>query len=680
MAKVALLIGVSQYGAGLQPLVSPLKDVEAMRRVLHHPEMGGFTEIIPLLNPDPLVMEEAIETLFSGRQRDDLVLLFFSGHGIKDENGRLYFATCITRKDEAGTLIKATAVPVNFVQEVMTSSRSRRQVLILDCCFSGAFADGMRAKGGDAVDVRAQLGGEGRAVLTSSTSTQYSFEHDDDDLSAYTRYIVEGIETGAADIDSDGTVSVDELHEYASRKVREAAPAMKPEIYVVKQGYKIRLAQAPVGDLRLRYRKEVELFASRGEISSIGRSTLNVLRQKLGLSSDEAAVITADVLKPYQDYQRNLQRYEEELAAALQHEASLSAATKQELQRYQQVLGLRVEDVELIEAEVLSRQRAIASEGQQKRLAEDYAQALHAIRNGQWEEAIRGFEQVLEQQADYEQVVEQLQDAKRQHQLARLYSEAESAYEQQSWRVVIAKLKELVQIDPDYRDVSVKLESAKRAHDTSELYDEARRRYQAGQWQSVLTTLEQIQTLNPHYADPDQLRARAQRKLRQTASPSAASSSAAVPLPSNGRSPQDSNRSRSSGFNELIPFAVFISICWIALGLIGQGASRSLGLPEDTLKLLALLGALGGAIDGGMTWLAIQSPGQPSQVSLLIQSMLAGAVVGAVTWMAAEWLISEGMTNQYRAGGGALIGGLGGALIGTLVLYYFKQSTTSNRV
>jgi uncharacterized caspase-like protein len=42
MAKVALLIGVSEYENGLNPLPGAVKDVEAMQRVLAHPEMGGF--------------------------------------------------------------------------------------------------------------------------------------------------------------------------------------------------------------------------------------------------------------------------------------------------------------------------------------------------------------------------------------------------------------------------------------------------------------------------------------------------------------------------------------------------------------------------------------------------------------------------------------------------------------
>ncbi len=291
MAKVALLIGVSEYQAGLNPLPAAAKDVEAMQRVLEKSEIGDFTEVKPLLNPDPLMMQEAIETLFSGRQKDDLVLLFFSGHGVKDDSGRLYFATRITRKNTKGELVKATAVPASFVQDIMSHSRCKRQVVILDCCFSGAFAEGLLAKDDGSVDVHTQLGGEGRVVLTSSTSTQYSYEQQNSELSVYTRYLVEGIETGAADLDNDGAVSVDELHEYAKSKVQETAPAMKPKIYAVEEGYKIRLAQAPIGDPKLRYRKEVERYKSRGEIPYVGRSVLEALRDSLQLLPEDAAAI-----------------------------------------------------------------------------------------------------------------------------------------------------------------------------------------------------------------------------------------------------------------------------------------------------------------------------------------------------------------------------------------------------
>lgn len=102
MAKIALLIGVSEYEPGLNPLPGAVKDVEAMQQVLIHPEIGGFAEadITMLKNPPRQDMETAIYELFANRKKDDLLLFYFSGHGITDKVGQFYLATPFTRKDK----------------------------------------------------------------------------------------------------------------------------------------------------------------------------------------------------------------------------------------------------------------------------------------------------------------------------------------------------------------------------------------------------------------------------------------------------------------------------------------------------------------------------------------------------------------------------------------------------
>ena len=276
MLKLALLIGVSKYESGLAPLVAANRDVEAMQQVLGDPEIGGFDEVKPLINPERQVMEEAIFSLFANREKDDLVLLYFSGHGIKDDSGNLYLASCNTRKEQE-KLVQPTAVAASYVQNTMSDSRSKRQVVILDCCFSGAFSQGMKVKDDGSIPIKQQLGGEGRAILTSSTSTQYSFEHPGFELSLYTHFLFEGLKTGVADLDSDGNISIDELHTYASEKVQETAPGkMKPEFYPVKEGYKILLAKVRINDPKLEYRKVVERYVINGEFPKFTRKLLDL--------------------------------------------------------------------------------------------------------------------------------------------------------------------------------------------------------------------------------------------------------------------------------------------------------------------------------------------------------------------------------------------------------------------
>lgn len=345
MSKLALLIEVSEYEAGLPPLPGAQRDVRAMERVLQDTQRGNFDTVSLLSNPSPTAMQLAIETLFlEDRRKEDLILLYISSHGVRDDNGCLYLATRTTQLRQSGQIFTATAVPASFIQSCMSLSRSRRQVLILDCCFSGAFAEGMQAKSVEQpIAIRTQLGGEGRAVLTSSTATQVSYA--EEDASIYTRYLVEGIETGAADLNKDGTITIDELHQYAKRRTQEAAPAMKPEIFAVREGYTIQLANAPQGDPRLLYRKECEQRLVGGKASPVGRSILTKLQRELNLALEEATEIEHEVLEPFQIYQSNLQEYRQVIAEAMAHEKPLSDQTQEELQRLQQLLKLRDEDV-----------------------------------------------------------------------------------------------------------------------------------------------------------------------------------------------------------------------------------------------------------------------------------------------------------------------------------------------
>ena len=352
MGKIALLIAVSEYESGLNPLPATIKDVEAMQRVLQNPEIGGF-EVECLLNPDPLQMQTAIENLFLGSQRDDIVLLYFSGHGIKHDNGKLYFATKSTRKNEQGELSRASTVSADFVHDIINDnrSRSRRQVIILDCCFSGAFSPG--TKGEDDISLnfeKVQLGGEGRAVLTSSTSTQYSFE------SVYTQYLVQGIETGEADENNDGFISVNELHQYVQRKVQEGKHEMKPQIQaVIKEGFNIMLTKAPIHNREDIYKGIVKSWiGDNGQISDTGRVALKEQQNRLEIKPDKANAIEEEVLKPHKDYLRRLDLYKTQFLRITQENNPTSEINHDELKRLQQELRLKNEDVDKIKNRKIS--------------------------------------------------------------------------------------------------------------------------------------------------------------------------------------------------------------------------------------------------------------------------------------------------------------------------------------
>lgn len=345
MAKVALLIGVSEYGSGLTPLPGAIEAVDAMQHVLQSSEMGGFDEVVQLVNPNPPQMREAIETLFSDRTKNDIVLLFFSGHIIQDERNNVLFTTSITCLSPKAELVKVSAIPASFVQDMMSNSGTQRPVVILDCCFNSMLTQEMVDNYHSLVKIKRQLSGKGRAILTSFTSPQNFLESEKFGHSVYTRYLAEGISTGAADLDNDGWISVDELHEYASQKVKSSAPSVKLEFNFLEDGYKIFLAKVPLDEPKLKYRKAVESWVRSGKIAESGRYILDKLAEDLQLTSEDCIVLEAEVVKPYQEYQEKLQRYEQELKTVMSIDTAATSLEREALRQLQQSLGLTNEDV-----------------------------------------------------------------------------------------------------------------------------------------------------------------------------------------------------------------------------------------------------------------------------------------------------------------------------------------------
>jgi Caspase domain len=227
--RSALIVANDQYrDPGLRRLRAPVQDARALARVLADPAIGNF-DVMVVSNQPEWKLRREVATFFADRRQEDLLLVHLSCHGVKDDSGQLYFATSDTELAN----LDATAVPADFVNRHMTRSRSRRVVLLLDCCYSGAFARGMMARAGGAVDLEERFEGRGRMVLTASSAMEYAFEdaelsHDGGRPSVFTRTLVQGLETGEADRDRDGRISVDELYEYVYDEVRKLTPKQTP--------------------------------------------------------------------------------------------------------------------------------------------------------------------------------------------------------------------------------------------------------------------------------------------------------------------------------------------------------------------------------------------------------------------------------------------------------------------
>lgn len=243
--KFALIIANTEYAdPGLAQLTAPGMDARELARVLDSREICAFDDVLVLFNEVESKVSETIDYFLSNRKPSDLLLLYFSGHGVRDEYGSLYLAVKNTNRSR----LRSTAIKSDFIREAMDQSRSKRQVLILDCCNSGAFAQGTKAEVGGSVGTASAFEGTGygRVVLTASDSTQFAWEGDkvtgSTENSLFTNYLVKGLE-GEADLNGDGRITIDELYDYAYEQIINITPKQTPGKWSYKQQGEIIMRQ-----------------------------------------------------------------------------------------------------------------------------------------------------------------------------------------------------------------------------------------------------------------------------------------------------------------------------------------------------------------------------------------------------------------------------------------------------
>lgn len=193
-------------------------------------------------------MREAVRKFFKGSDVGprDTLLFYFSGHGHLDDKGYHFLVTSEMdpkEPDDKGYYFED-------LTRMMDRSDSLRKVMILDCCHAGGLK--IRDRGGDEEEKGeeevAKLGrkaisealektiriGQGTCILASSLGIQQSFKMPGMDYSAFSYYVIEGLEGKA--INDDGHVTPEVLRTYITERLaglpdfRRQTPISKLEI------------------------------------------------------------------------------------------------------------------------------------------------------------------------------------------------------------------------------------------------------------------------------------------------------------------------------------------------------------------------------------------------------------------------------------------------------------------
>ncbi|MFI9328910.1 transporter substrate-binding domain-containing protein [Kitasatospora sp. NPDC052868] len=246
--RFALVVATTRYAdESLRELRAPAHDADELSAVLADPQVGAFT-VKRVIDRSAQEVRLALEEFLTGRDPDDLLLVYLSCHGLVDVRRRLYFAATDTRKSR----LAATGVESQWLLDLLEDCRARRLVVVLDCCFSGAFAQGIKGEADLGLGERFHGQGRGRVVLTASRASEYSFEGEPLPGSVlpgsvFTSALVDGIRSGAADGDNDGYISVDDAYTYAFDQVRALGGRQTPQRWLYGAEGKILLARSPAG-------------------------------------------------------------------------------------------------------------------------------------------------------------------------------------------------------------------------------------------------------------------------------------------------------------------------------------------------------------------------------------------------------------------------------------------------
>jgi tetratricopeptide (TPR) repeat protein len=249
--RTAVLIATDTYADDeLAKLEAPIGDAYRLEKILKNKAIsGGFDEISILHNEESHLIITKLEEVYTNANINDTILVYFAGHGHKSIHDRqLYLAACNTIL----RTFRSTSVSAKTIEEFIHTSRSSKKILILDCCYSGAYIRGYhRASNDKSVQLSEVFRQEmGSIVLTSTDAMQYAWEGSElmkngkiENFSYYTKFFIEGLESGQADLNKDGYIECMEINEYIKNKMREIGHPQRPDIVIFR------------GDLILGYSK-----------------------------------------------------------------------------------------------------------------------------------------------------------------------------------------------------------------------------------------------------------------------------------------------------------------------------------------------------------------------------------------------------------------------------------------
>ncbi len=185
---------------------------------------------------------------------NDVVMVFFAGHGYLDEDLSYYFPTYYTDFDDP----KINSVAFKDFEKLFQTIKPIRKLMFIDACFSGEVdedifneGEGDDKKGKDGREIR--LAGKtfaqstamemaktvfsdlrqnsGATIISSAGGTEAAFEGEKWNNGLFTHCLLEGMSNYKADLNKDKKISLSELQKFVAEEVNNLSGGKQTPTY-----------------------------------------------------------------------------------------------------------------------------------------------------------------------------------------------------------------------------------------------------------------------------------------------------------------------------------------------------------------------------------------------------------------------------------------------------------------
>lgn len=530
--KIGLVIGTNIYAyPGIKNLEFAEADARAIKDVLLDTDLCGFDEVIEVIGGSHTEASEKIEKMLNDAEPDDIILLYFSGHGKLDMGGNL----CMLFEDTKLDSLLSTSLHFDFINKFIKGSRCKTIIIIIDSCFSGAA--GIRG-GDELLEKSLELLGEGTIILSASRDFEPSKEDETLKHGVFTYYLWEGLKTGDADDNKDGLISIDELYRYANSKIKVGGYPQHPKRSYDGEG-EIIIGVNPEIIKKNNFEKDVEKLIKKkddGLPIEYYSQAMNILTKDY-----EEPLTLTDIEKKIQPFLESLLNDKMEISAYIttvkiltkrppDQLAELNSQAKklfeekkytEAIAKWEGVLELDFKNSEAIEGIEEAKRVLEELEEKKRKIDKLNISAQQLYDGGKYREAIDTWKDVLSLDSENQTAKGGIKETegklkeKEQEKINELSSQAQKLFEEKKYTEAIEKWREVLKLDSYNRKaIEGKKEAERILEELKQLYDEGTRAAKAKEWKVAIAAFRELVTLDSQYRDAAARLGEAEEKLR----------------------------------------------------------------------------------------------------------------------------------------------------------------------